>query len=82
LDRIIARHEILRTTIKMTDGVAQQIIAEADCGFNLTFKDLSRLTDAEKQTAIDEAAQFESNHPFDFETDPLIRGQLLQLAED
>ncbi|CAM3390081.1 Peptide synthetase XpsB [Xenorhabdus nematophila ATCC 19061] len=82
LDRIIARHEILRTTIKMVDGVAQQIIADADCGFNLRFSDLSQLAETEKHAAINEAARFESYHPFDFETDPLIRGQLLKLAND
>ncbi|SFU42710.1 non-ribosomal peptide synthetase [Xenorhabdus koppenhoeferi] len=82
LDRIIARHEILRTTIKMVDGVAQQVIADADCGFNLRFSDLSQLAETEKHAAINEAAQFESHHPFDFETDPLIRGQLLKLAND
>ncbi|WP_319930872.1 non-ribosomal peptide synthetase [Xenorhabdus santafensis] len=82
LDRIIARHEILRTTIKVVDGVAQQIIAEADRGFDLTIKDLSQLNEAEKQAAIDETAQYESNQPFDFALDPLIRGQLLKLSDD
>ncbi|WP_141554390.1 non-ribosomal peptide synthetase, partial [Xenorhabdus kozodoii] len=82
LDRIVARHEILRTTINMVDGIARQVIAEADSGFNLTLKDLSPLTEAEKQAAIDEAAQFETRHPFDFALEPLIRGQLLQLSHN
>ncbi|MBD2789293.1 amino acid adenylation domain-containing protein, partial [Xenorhabdus sp. DI] len=82
LNRIVARHEILRTTIKMEDGIAQQVIAEADYGFNLTLSDLSPLTEAEKQAAIDEAARFEAHHPFDFALEPLIRGQLLKLTHD
>ncbi|SFN56516.1 non-ribosomal peptide synthetase [Xenorhabdus japonica] len=82
LDRIVARHEILRTTIKIVDGTARQIIADADRGFNLTIKDFSLLTETEKQAAIDEAAQFETNHPFDFALEPLIRGQLLKLTQD
>ncbi|WP_443256009.1 amino acid adenylation domain-containing protein [Xenorhabdus sp. IM139775] len=82
LDRIVARHEILRTTIKMADGIAQQVIAGADWGFNLTFNDLSPLTEAAKQAAIDEAARFETHHPFDFALEPLIRGQLLKLTDN
>ncbi|MEQ1962572.1 amino acid adenylation domain-containing protein [Xenorhabdus khoisanae] len=82
LDRIVARHEILRTTIKVVEGTARQIIDDADYGFNLTIKDLSLLTEAEKQAAIDEASQFETNHPFDFAREPLIRAQLLKLADD
>ncbi|MDX7998149.1 amino acid adenylation domain-containing protein [Xenorhabdus sp. Reich] len=82
LDRIVARHEILRTTIKVVEGHARQVIADADCGFALTFKDLRQLTEAEKQTAVDDATRFEANHPFDFALEPLIRGQLLKLADD
>ncbi|OTA15175.1 Amino acid adenylation [Xenorhabdus vietnamensis] len=82
LDRIVTRHEILRTTIKVVDGVAQQVIADADRGFSLTIKDLSQLTETEKQAAIDKAAEFETNHPFDFALEPLIRGQLLKLTND
>ncbi|CAM3667937.1 non-ribosomal peptide synthetase [Xenorhabdus thuongxuanensis] len=82
LDRIVARHEILRTTIKMENGTAQQVIANADRGFNLTIKDLSQLDEAEKRAALDETAQFETNHPFDFALEPLIRGQLLKLTHD
>ncbi|MBE8597849.1 non-ribosomal peptide synthetase [Xenorhabdus sp. BG5] len=82
LDRIVARHEILRTTIKMEEGIARQMIADTERGFKLTIKDLSRLTETEKQAAIDAAAQFETNHPFDFALEPLIRGQLLKLTNN
>ncbi|WP_338885026.1 amino acid adenylation domain-containing protein [Xenorhabdus sp. TH1] len=82
LDKIVARHEILRTTIKMEEGIVRQVIADAERGFKLTIKDLSQLTETEKQAAIDTAAQFETNHPFDFALEPLIRGQLLKLANN
>ncbi|AOM39415.1 non-ribosomal peptide synthetase [Xenorhabdus hominickii] len=82
LDRIVARHEILRTTIKIVEGQAQQVIADTDRGLTLTIKDLRQLTEAEKQTAFDEATQFETDHPFDFALEPLIRAQLLRFADD
>ncbi|MEQ1975256.1 amino acid adenylation domain-containing protein [Xenorhabdus sp. SGI240] len=82
LDRIVARHEILRTTINMEDGIARQVIADAERGFTLIIKDFSQSTETEKQAAIDAAAQFETHHPFDFALEPLIRGQLLKLASD
>ncbi|MBD2794457.1 condensation domain-containing protein, partial [Xenorhabdus szentirmaii] len=76
------RHEILRTTLQLVDGHAEQIIAPADQGFNLTTQDLRPLTAAEKQAAMEDAIRHEYSHPFDFAAEPLIRGQLLKLAGD
>ncbi|PHM33529.1 non-ribosomal peptide synthetase [Xenorhabdus innexi] len=88
LDKIVARHEILRTTIAMTEsstgeeGKARQIIHDKEFGFSLTIRDLSPLTDDERQAAIQSAIKSEASDPFDFENGPLIRGQLFRLAED
>ncbi|MBD2827057.1 condensation domain-containing protein, partial [Xenorhabdus szentirmaii] len=76
------RHEILRTTLQLVDGHAEQIIAPADQGFNLTTQDLRPLAAAEKQAAMEDAIRHEYSHPFDFAAEPLIRGQLLKLAGD
>ncbi|MDE9445560.1 amino acid adenylation domain-containing protein [Xenorhabdus bovienii] len=82
LDSLVARHEILRTTIAMVEGKAQQIIGDADGGFALTVQDLSQLPEAEQQTTVEEYTQSEASHPFDFEHGPLIRGRLLKLSQD
>ncbi|MBD2798088.1 amino acid adenylation domain-containing protein, partial [Xenorhabdus sp. 18] len=82
LDRIVARHEILRTTIKMVAGQALQVIDEPDSGFFLAVEDLSQLPAQEQPTAIEEAIQRETHQPFDFAQGPLIRGCLLRLAEN
>ncbi|MDE1482946.1 non-ribosomal peptide synthetase [Xenorhabdus bovienii] len=81
LDRIVARHEILRTTIVQAEGKARQVIGDADCGFSLTVRDLSQLPESAQQATIEECAQFEASHPFDFAQGPLIRAQLLKLGE-
>ena len=41
LDRIVARHEALRTTFAQVDGVPEQRIAPADAGFHLVEHDLT-----------------------------------------
>ncbi|OTA15176.1 Amino acid adenylation [Xenorhabdus vietnamensis] len=82
LDRIVARHEILRTTIQMVEGQAQQIIGEPDSGFSLAIEDLSHLPAEEQQIVIEETAQRETSQPFNFAQGPLIRGRLLRVAKN
>ncbi|WP_144423697.1 non-ribosomal peptide synthetase, partial [Xanthomonas graminis] len=77
LDRIVARHETLRTRIVASAGEPRQEVLPADTGFVLRQSDLSALDDAasrvrqlcadERRTAFDPAA-------------PLVRGHLLRLA--
>ncbi|MDB6375260.1 non-ribosomal peptide synthetase, partial [Photorhabdus bodei] len=82
LDRIVARHEVLRTRFALINGEAKQLIAEADCGFTLNQQDLSSLTSIERQVAIKEFIIAEASNPFDLAQGPLIRGQLLYLNEN
>ncbi|WP_373994472.1 condensation domain-containing protein, partial [Duganella sp. Root1480D1] len=49
LDRIVARHEGLRTTFVLADGQPVQRIAPADCGFALEQQDLSGLSGHERE---------------------------------
>ncbi|PHM70060.1 non-ribosomal peptide synthetase [Xenorhabdus kozodoii] len=82
LDRIVARHEILRTTIKMVEGQALQFIDKPECGFCLATDDLSHLPAKAQQTTIEGITQRETHQPFNFAQGPLIRGRLLRLAEN
>jgi amino acid adenylation domain-containing protein len=80
LDRIVARHEALRTTFGQIDGEpVQRIVAAADCRFVLHKQDLHQHTDAESE--LRRVTAEESNAPFNLETGPLIRGRLLRMAE-
>ncbi|WP_161795320.1 condensation domain-containing protein, partial [Xanthomonas sp. GPE 39] len=79
LDRIVARHEVLRTCFVASDDGATQVIAPADAGFALTCIDLRHTADAE--VAAHAYAEQAARTPFDLSRGPLIRGCLLQLAE-
>ncbi|HVG45405.1 MAG TPA: amino acid adenylation domain-containing protein, partial [Longimicrobium sp.] len=81
LERIVARHEALRTTFTQVDGEPLQRIAPAEeSPFRLAEHDLRGCADAgaELRRLIDE----EAAAPFDLEGGPLIRGCLIRLADD
>jgi amino acid adenylation domain-containing protein len=82
LDRIVARHEVLRTRFVDIDGVACQIIGAPDLGFALAVHDLRALHGAEKEAAVARLRAHQANDAFDLATGPLMRGQLLRLADD
>ena len=81
LNRIVARHEALRTTFSQHDGQAVQIIGAAGSGLDLQFQDLSGIAEAhERQGLLHRALEQDADAPFDLERGPLIRARLLQLA--
>ena len=82
LNRIVARHESLRTTFASVDGQTAQVIAAVTAGFSLSERDLSQLSGHERDFALHGISAAEVAQPFDLVNGPLIRGQLLCLAED
>ncbi|MET0397746.1 MAG: amino acid adenylation domain-containing protein [Longimicrobiaceae bacterium] len=80
LDRVVARHESLRTVFALVDGAPEQRIAPADVGFHLAEHDLGGAADAEAELAGMMAG--EADAPFDLERGPVIRGRLVRLAAD
>jgi amino acid adenylation domain-containing protein len=81
LDRIVARHEALRTTFAQVDGEPVQRIAPVEeSGFRLIAHDLGEHPEAEAELLrlmTDEAGE-----AFDLKGGPLIRGRLVRLAPE
>ncbi|MDC9606952.1 non-ribosomal peptide synthetase [Xenorhabdus griffiniae] len=82
LDRLIARHESLRTRFILVAGQPCQHIDPADIGFALTYHDLRPIDPVLRTQHVAELANSEAQAPFDFVQGSLFRGQLLQLADD
>ncbi len=80
LNHIVARHEVLRTTIVVVDGSPMQRIAERRT-IDLPVIDLRihsvQDRDAEARRLIDETIR----HPFNLSTDLMLRPLLLQLGD-
>ena len=81
LDRIVARHEALRTRFVSVNGEAVQQIAPAEVSrFHLLEHDLRQSADIEND--LERLVAEEARSAFDLEAGPLIRGRLIRLAED
>ena len=79
LQRVVARHEVLRTGFaRQADGSAVQVIAPEDIGLPLLREDLGGCADPEAE--LRRHAEAEAGTPFDLARGPLIRGRLLKLA--
>ena len=81
LDRMVARHEVLRTTFALIDGEPVQRIASAEeSRCHLTEHDLGDSKDAKAELEHLVAQEFHT--PFNLENGPLIRGRLIRQSED
>jgi amino acid adenylation domain-containing protein len=75
LDRIVARHEVLRTKFRSIEGELAQVIEPASIGFTLTEHKV------EADWAVEQISYQNALEPFDLSQGPLIRGHLLQVSE-
>ena len=81
LDRIVARHEVLRTTFAVVKGEPVQRIQPVEqARFELREEDLRERGETSEELA--RRIEEETERAFDLTKGPLIRGQLLQVAED
>jgi len=83
LDRIVSRHEVLRTVFR-SDGeqTVQVVVPETAAHFRLVETDLSGLDGAERAARVAAELQQEAGERFDLGTGPLIRGRLVKQAAD
>ncbi|HEY7617539.1 MAG TPA: condensation domain-containing protein, partial [Terriglobales bacterium] len=80
LNKIVQRHEALRTTFVARDGQPEQVIA-ASLHVGLPVVDLRDVPQDARQGEARRLAQEEARRPFDLGVGPLIRTSLLRLEE-
>ncbi|RKH25150.1 condensation domain-containing protein, partial [Corallococcus sicarius] len=80
LTELVRRHEILRTTFPVEDGVPVQRIA-APGGFPLERLDLEHVREEAREDAALTRLREEAWRPFDLERGPLMRALLLRLSD-
>lgn len=80
INEIVRRHEALRTTFKIVDGHARQVIA-SNVQVRLAFDDLRKMPEAEREPDAGRLTLFEANCPFDLVRGPLLRARLLHLND-
>ena len=80
LNEIVRRHEVLRTTFEVSEGVARQSIRPVwDWAIPVT--DLSGIGAAEQTAAVQRHLQAEADQSFDLAQGPLVRASLLFLGK-
>jgi amino acid adenylation domain-containing protein len=81
LDRLVARHETLRTTFGLVNGEPEQRIGDAATSrFHLAEHDLAGHEDAPGE--LGRVLADEAGARFDLERGPLVRGRLVRLGAD
>lgn len=80
LREIVRRHETLRTTFQLIEGIPMQVISP-DISLPFLYFDLGDLPHTEHERALNEFSQEDAQRPFDLATGPLLRLALLRFAE-
>ena len=81
LNEMIRRHEILRTTFTMVEGIPVQAIAPRET-LHLSVVDLQRLSAFEQSAQLQQVITQEQVQPFDLTKGLLLRVTLVQLGSD
>ncbi|CAK15503.1 non-ribosomal peptide synthetase [Pseudomonas entomophila] len=80
LNRLVARHEALRTTFVSVEGEGRQCVGGPDQGMAFTQVDLQGLPAASAR--LEALIEEEGARPFDLTQGPLMRACLVHLAQD
>ena len=81
LSEIVQRHESLRTTFVLQEGVPYQVIHPAR-SFDLPVVDLRGMVGDTQTSEVKRLSAAEALRPFDLSQDLMLRAQVLQLAEE
>ncbi len=80
-ERVIDRHEAVRTVFRAPAGVPQQVVLD-DWTFELPEIDLSSLAEPARSVELSERLRVESRRPFDLAADVMLRGALFRLGAE
>ncbi|GAX45459.1 amino acid adenylation domain-containing protein [Tolypothrix sp. NIES-4075] len=80
LNKIISRHEVLRTNFHTINEQPVQVIAKS-LTLSVPVVDLTQLPESEKAIALQQLATAETTRPFDLAHSPLVRASVLKLTE-
>ena len=80
LNKIIVRHETLRTNFRTINEQPVQVIAES-LTLNVPVVDLTELPASEREIACQQLATTEATRPFDLASSGLIRASVVKLTE-
>ncbi|MEH2307104.1 amino acid adenylation domain-containing protein [Nostoc sp.] len=80
-DYLLDRHAILRTYFPALEGEAQVVVQNSEDIEVLTIADLQSLDPQSQAETVQRLADTHAQEPFDLNTGPLFKAQLLQLSE-
>lgn len=80
LNEVVRRHEALRTSFRIIDNEARQVI-EASAALSVNAVDLTALNRRQQQSIVTSLERQEARRVFDLEQTPLLRAALLKLDE-
>ncbi|MBW4597355.1 MAG: amino acid adenylation domain-containing protein [Brasilonema angustatum HA4187-MV1] len=80
LNKIISRHEVLRTNFQTFSEQPVQVIADS-LTLSVPVVDLTKLPESEREIAYQQLATAETARPFDLTSSPLIRVSVAKLTE-
>ena len=81
LNRVIDRHDILRTAFTEIDGAATQVI-ERNASLIVHRENLAALDQPTRELALSQRIEQHARQPFDLTQAPLMRATLLRLGSD
>ncbi|MEX1830110.1 amino acid adenylation domain-containing protein [Luteibacter sp. CQ10] len=81
LNRLVARHEMLRTRFVLDDDVPVQVIEPA-AAVSLEYRDLSTLDAAQREASLNILSVGHATRRFDLHKAPQMSAMLLRLADD
>ena len=81
LNELVARHETLRTRFTLSGDEPVQVIGPPSA-VALPITDLRAMSQAEREGRARQITDSEARRPFDLETGPLLRAQLLRLGAE
>ena len=79
VEELVRRHEVLRTTIEVTEGKAVQVIHSGG-GVKVAVMSLEGQERGEQEMRLKEMGLREGQEPFDLERGPLIRVKLVKIG--